>query len=174
MSTKEFKVEKLQTVKDSVVKAKVAIAVDFKGLSVAEITRLRRQLQAEGADITVVKNTLAKLAVKDTEFEPIGELLVGPAAIAFGFDDQVAPAKVIAKFIKETKKGVIKGGVLDGALLSPEQVKALADLPSREELIAKMLGSMNSPATGLVSCVSGVARALVIAMDGVRKQKESA
>lgn len=174
MATKAFKNEKLEAIKEIIAKAKVAIVTDYRGLSVLEITQLRRELQKEGADYTVVKNTLAKIAVQGTEYEALAELLQGPSAVAFGFNDQVAPAKVLKKFIKEKKKSEIKGGVLDGAVLSAKDVDNLANLPSREELYAKMLGSLNSPAQGIVMTTSGVARALVTAMDAVRKQKESA
>lgn len=173
MATKAFKEEKIKTISEVVSKAKVAIVSDYKGLTVAEITDLRRRLQEEKGDFAVVKNTLTKIAIKGTGFENLEEFLTGPSAIAVGFEDQVSPAKVLAKFIKEKKKTQIKGGVLDGKALSAEEVKQLSEIPSREELYAKMLGSINSPAQGIVNTVNGVARALVIAMDGVRKQKEA-
>lgn len=174
MATKAEKAQKLEAVKELISKAKVAIVTDYKGLSVSEITDLRRQLQKDGADYTVVKNTLAKIAIKDTEFEGIAEFLTGPTALALGFEDQVAPAKVIKKFVKENDKVQIKGGALDGKVLSVDDIKGLANLPSREELYAKMLGSINSPASGIVNTVTGVMRALVRATDAVRQQKESA
>jgi len=175
MSTKAFKNEKVDDIKESVSKAKVAIVTDYRGLTVAEITDLRRQLQKEEADYTVVKNTLAKLSVKDTGFEGISEFLKGPSAVIFGFNDQVAPAKVITQYIKKAKKTElkIKGAVLDGKVLDEKQVQQLSELPSREELFAKMLGSINSPATGIIYAINGVTRSLVCAMEEVRKQKEA-
>lgn len=174
MTTKAFKNDKVQEIKDSMSKATVAIVTDFRGLSVSEITDLRRLLQKEGADYTVVKNTLAKIAIKDTPYESLGEFLQGPSGIAMGFGDQVAPAKVLTQFIKKAKKSEIKGGVIDGNVISIDEVRKLSELPSKEELYAKMLGSINSPAHGVVNVVNGVARALVIAMEEVRKQKEAA
>jgi large subunit ribosomal protein L10 len=174
MATKAFKNEKIQEIKESIEKSKVAIVTDYRGFTVSEITDLRRQLQKESAEYTVVKNTLAKIAIKDTQFEALESFLQGPNAIALGFGDQVAPAKVITQYIKKAKKGQIIGGVIDGKALSPQDVQKLAELPSKEELIAKILGSINSPASGLVMAMSGVARSLVIAMEEVRKQKESA
>ena len=173
MATKAFKNEKIQEISDRVAKAKVAIVTDYRGLTVAEITDLRRQLQKEGADYTVVKNTLTKRAIKDTPYDGLEKLLEGPSAVVFGFEDQVAPAKVLTQFIKKAKKVELRGGILDGKILSPDEVRQLSELPSKEELYAKMLGSINSPATGIVNTVNGVMRALVIAMDGVRKQKEA-
>jgi large subunit ribosomal protein L10 len=175
MATKAFKDEKIQERSKSISNAKVAIVTDYRGLTVAEITDLRRQLQNEQADYTVVKNTLAKLAIKDTPYEGLADLLKGPSAVVLGFNDQAAPAKVLTQFIKKAKKPSLepRGGVLDGKVLTNKEVQMLADLPSRDELYAKMLGSINSPASGLVNTINGVARALVIAMDGVRKQKEA-
>lgn len=173
MATKAFKKEKIQEMSEIIAKSKVAIVTDYRGLTVAEITDLRRQLQKEGADYAVVKNTLAKIAVKDTPYDGLTEFLQGPSAVVFGFEDQVAPAKVLTQYIKKAKKVELKGGVIDGKVLSLEEVKKLAELPSKEELYAKMLGSINSPASGIVNVVNGVARALVIAMEEVRKQKES-
>ena len=173
MATKEQKNQKIQEIKDSFAKAQVAIVSDPTGLTVAEITDLRRRLQKEGADYTVVKNTLAIKAVEGTEYECVGELLKGASAIAFGFNDQVAPAKVLAAFTKEIDKAAFKGGVLDGKLLDVNEVKALATLPSKEELYAKMLGCINSPATGIAGCVNGVMSALVRAIDQVKEQKSA-
>jgi len=171
MATKAFKSEKIDAIKAKVEKAQVALITEYKGFSVEEITNLRRALQKEGGDYMVTKNTLTKIAVKGTEFEPLTDLMKGPIAIAFGFEDQVSPAKVVSKFIKETKKGEILGAVLEGNLLSADEAKALANLPSKEELYAKMLGSINSPATGITLGINGVMAALTRAVAAVRDQK---
>ena len=171
MATKEQKNQKIAEIKESFAKAQVAIVSDPTGLSVEEITTLRRQLQKEGADYTVVKNTLAIKAIEGTEYECMSDLLKGASAIAFGFNDQVAPAKILSNFVKEVEKAEVKGGAMDGKVLSVDEVKALAKLPSKEELYAKMLGCINSPATGIAGCVNGVMSALVRAIDQVRQQK---
>ena len=173
MATKAYKQEKIQEIRETASKAKVAIVSDYRGLSVLEITDLRRRLQQENGDFTVIKNTLAKIAFKDTNLEGIEEFLKGPSAIAFGFEDQVSPAKVLTKFIKEKKKTEIKGGILDGKVLSQDEVKELSNLPSKEELYAKILGSLNSPASGMVYAINGVMSGLVRAIDEVRKLKEA-
>ena len=98
----------------------------------------------------------------------------GPIAVAFGFEDQVSPAKIVSKFIKDTKKGEILGAILEGKLLSADEAKALAKLPSKEELYAKMLGSINSPASGIVGSVNAVMASLTRAVAAVRDQKEKA
>lgn len=173
MSTKAFKSEKISQMKEKIEKAKVAIVTDYKGLSVEEITKLRRSIQKEDGDYMVTKNTLAKIAVKGTEYEVLADSLTGPVAIAFGFDDQVAPAKALAKFIKETKKGEILAAAMDGKLLSASEAKALATLPSKQEIYAKMLGCINSPASGIANSVNAVMSSLVRAVAAVRDQKQA-
>ncbi len=168
MATKAFKKEKVETFKEQFEKAKVAIVTEYRGFSVEEITKLRRSLQKEGGDYTVTKNTLAKIAVKGTEFEVLTEVFKGPIALAFGFEDQVSPAKIMSNFIKESKKGEIIAAALDGKLFSAEEAKALANLPSREELYAKMLGCINSPATGIANATNGVLTQLVRTLDAVK------
>ena len=171
MSTKAFKQEKIEAMKENFSKAKVAVVTEYRGLTVEEITKLRRSLQKENSDYMVTKNTLAKVASKGTQFEVLADTLKGPVAIAFGFQDEVAPAKILTKFIKEVKKGEIIGAALDGKLLSAKETEVLANLPTKEELYAKMLGSINSPATGIVGAVNAVMSSLVRAMDQVAKQK---
>lgn len=171
MSTKAFKSEKIDAMKAKFEKAQVAVVTEYKGYSVEEITNLRRNLQKEGGDYTVTKNTLAKIAIKGTEFEALADLCKGPVAIAFGFEDQVSPTKIVSKFIKDSKKGEILGAVLDGKVLSVEETKALANLPSKEELYAKMLGSINSPASGIVGSINAVMASLTRAVAAVRDQK---
>ena len=171
MSTKAFKAEKISLIKEKIEKAKVAIVADYKGLSVEEITKLRRSVQKEDGDFMVTKNTLAKLAVKGTEYEVLTEAFTGPVAIAFGFEDQVAPAKALSKFIKESKKGEILAAALDGKLLSASEAKALAELPSKQEIYAKMLGCINSPASGIANSINAVMSSLTRAVAAVRDQK---
>lgn len=174
MATKAFKNGKVEDIKELISKAKVAIVSDYRGLSVSEITNLRRRLQKEDGEYAVVKNTLAKIAVKDTKFKGLEEFLKGPSAIALGYGDEVAPAKVILKYLKETKKtNELRGGVLDGKIISADDIKTISNLPTKQELIAKMMGSINSPAQGITNTLNGVASALVRAVDEVRKQKEA-
>ncbi len=171
MATKAFKSEKIETIKAKLEKAQVAILTEYKGYSVEEITKLRRNLQKEGGDYMVTKNTLTKIALKGTEFEVLADAMKGPIAIAFGFEDQVSPAKAVANFIKETKKGAILGGALDGKFLSAAEAEELSKLPSKDELIAKMLGSINSPASGIVGSINAVMSQLTRTMAAVRDSK---
>ncbi len=171
MSTKAFKSEKIEEIKSKIEKAQVAVITDYKGLTVEEITKLRREIQKTGGDYMVTKNTLTKIAVKDTPYEALTEKMTGPVALAFGFEDPVTPAKAVTGFIKEYKKCEILGAVLDGKLLSVEETKALANLPSKEELYAKLLGSIKSPASGVVGSINAVMAQLTRAMAAVRDQK---
>lgn len=173
MSTKAFKAEKISQMKEKIEKAKVAIVTDYKGLSVEEITKLRRSIQKEDGDYMVTKNTLAKLAVKGTEYEVLTDVLTGPVAIAFGYEDQVAPAKALAKFMKEAKKGEFLAAAMDGKLLSASEAKALANLPSKQEIYAKMLGCINSPASGIANSINAVMSSLTRAVAAVRDQKSA-
>lgn len=173
MSTKAFKNDKVALIKEKIDKAQVAIVTEYKGLSVEEITNLRRSLQKDGGDYMVTKNTLAKIAIKGTPYEVLADSLKGPIAIAFGFEDQVAPAKALSKFIKDIKKGEIIAAAMDGQLMSAAEAKALANLPSREEIYAKMLGCINSPASGIANSVNAVMSSLVRAVAAVRDQKSA-
>ena len=173
MATKAFKSEKIDAIKSKIEKAQVAVITEYKGLTVEEITKLRREIQKNGGDYMVTKNTLAKIAVKGTEYEALTEKLTGPIALAFGFEDPVSPAKAVTKFIKDTKKGEIIAAAMDGQLMSDEEAKALANLPSREELYAKMLGCINSPASGIANSVNAVMSSLVRAIAAVRDQKSA-
>ena len=173
MSTKAFKSEKISQIREKIEKAKVAIVTDYKGLSVEEITKLRRLIQKEDGDYMVTKNTLAKLAVKGTDYEVLTDAFTGPVAIAFGFEDQVAPAKALSKFIKESKKGEILAAAMDGQLLSASEAKALANIPSKQEIYAKMLGCINSPASGIANSVNAVMSSLTRAVAAVRDKKSA-
>lgn len=171
MATKAFKQDKIEAIKAKLEKAQVAIVTEYKGFSVDEIMNLRRKLQKDGGDYMVTKNTLAKIAVKDTPYEVLAETFKGPIALAFGFEDQVSPAKALAAFIKEAKKGEVIAAALDGKLLSAADAKALANLPSREEIYAKMLGCINSPASGIANATNSVITQLVRTMAAVRDAK---
>lgn len=176
MPTKQQKETTLTELKEQFGKAQVAIVTDYRGLTVAEITDLRRRLQKVGGDLTVAKNTLIRLVSKDTEWAELDTLLKGPTAVAVGYDDPVAAAKVVADFSKERRKVKIqvRGGVMQGKQMDAQGVQMLAETPPREVLLGRLMASMNSPATGLVMALNGVARNLVYALDAVRKQKESA
>ena len=176
MSKKQAVVAEL---KEQLTSAKGVVLTGYKGLTVAQDTALRREFREAGVTYHVVKNTMLRLAAQEAGIEGLDEHLEGTTAFAFSAEDAVAPAKVIGGFIKKNQlddAGVltIKVGMVEGQVIDAKEVNALATLPSREELIAKMLGSMNAPISNTVNVLQGVIRKAVYVLDAVRAQKESA
>lgn len=153
---------------------KAAFLADYRGLNVAQATALRRKLHDVGIEYRVVKNTLLRLAAKDTHAACLDEQLTGPTAIALVKGDPVVPAKALVEFAKAHNAFEIKAGVLDGKLLSAADIKALSDLPSREQLLAMMLGSMSAPATNFVGVLAAIPRSLVQVLSAIKDQKDAA
>lgn len=139
--------------------AQTGVLVDYRGLTVEEDTDLRRKLRAANVKYFVVKNTLLRLAAKETGLDALDEILHGPTALAVSDTDAVAPAKVLADYAKDNEKLELKSGFMDGSVMSLDEIKKLAATPSRETLIAKMMGSLNAP-------ISNLARLLATIADG--------
>lgn len=173
MSAREKKAQIVEELKDRFSNSSSAILVDYRGLTVEEATKLRKKFRESDAVYKVYKNTLTEIAVKELGYEELIPYLEGPTAIAFGVKDPVAPAKVLTEAIKDFKKMELKVGLVDGKIIDVNGIKALAELPSREELIAKMLGSMNAPISNLVGVLSGTIRSLVYALNAIKEQKEA-
>lgn len=174
MPTKEQKQTMVQEIKEKMGQAQVIILADQKGITVDKVTAVRRKLREAGCEMKVTKNTLTSIAAKELGIEGLDQYLVGPTVLAFGNDDPVAAAKIMSDFAKETKDAVsIKAGVLEGRLVDVEQIKALADLPSREVLLAKVLGGMQTPMYGFASVLSANLRNLVYVLEAVSQQKEA-
>ena len=165
--------------KEQLESAKGVVLTSYKGLTVAQDTELRRELREAAVSYHVVKNTMLRIAAKEAGIEGIEEHLEGTTAFAFSTEDAVAPAKVICGFIKKNKLEdaevlTVKVGMVEGKVIGVDEVKALATLPSREELNAKLLGSMNAPISNTVNVLQGVIRNAVYVLDAIRSQKESA
>ena len=152
----ELKKGVVADIKQKFEKAQTAVLVDYRGLNVAEDTELRNQLRKAGVEYAVLKNTMINLAVKDMGIDEIKTHLEGPTAVAFGYEDAIAPAKVLSDFVKKSKKMTIKCGVCDGAYLDEAGVQALANTPSREVLIAKIMGSMMSSVSKFVYALEAI------------------
>lgn len=136
-----------------------AVVVDYKGLTVAEVTELRKVMREAGVDYKVYKNTLVRRAAQEVGIEQFNdELLVGTNAIAFGYDDPVAPARILKKFIETHPKMQLKMGVVEGEFYDEAKIMELANIPSREELIAKLLGSLKAPVSNFVYLVNAIAK----------------
>jgi len=148
-----------------------AFLADYRGINVEQATRLRRELTQVGVEYRVVKNNLIKLATKGTAAEPLQAFCAGPTAVALAGADPVAPAKILSKFAKDVQAFELKAGVLGGKLLSVADINALADLPSREELLAKALASMNAPASNFVGTLAAIPRSLVQVLNAIGQSK---
>ena len=137
--------------------AQSVVVVDYRGLTVAEDTQLRKQLREAGVSYKVYKNTLVSRAVEGTEFESLRDVLEGPSAFAVSTTDATAPARILAKFAKTAPALEIKAGVVEGTYYDADGVKAIAAVPSREELLSKLLGSLQSPITNLARVLNQIA-----------------
>lgn len=167
----EQKTETINDLSQQMTAAKSIVLADFTGLDVASVTQLRRSLRSASVDYRVVKNRLAKRAASDAGLSSLEEFFSGPTAMAFGLDDPLEPIRVLQKFVDTGGKLSIKSGFMDGQVLSPEQVKALASLPSRDELLGKVIGAVQSPMYGLVGVFSALLRNLAGVVSAIEEAK---
>jgi large subunit ribosomal protein L10 len=154
--------------------SEISILVDYKGLDVSSITSLRAKLREAGVQMEVVKNTLLVRASEGTDAALMKDLYKGPNAIVLSKDDPVAPAKILVDFAKDNAKLEIKAGTLSGKLLDEESIKQLAKMPSREELLGKLVYTLNAVPTSFVNVLAGVPRSFVNVLNAVKDQKEAA
>jgi large subunit ribosomal protein L10 len=168
------KVEFLEKLTDRFGRAPIAVLTDYRGINVAKISELRRRVREADGEYMVTKNTLARLAVKDTSAAGLAEMLKGPTGIAFGFSDPVALAKAVTGFAKEHETFVVKGAVLEGEVLPGERVAQIAAMLGRDELRAQLLALLMTPAAQLVRVLAAPSRAMVQVLDARRRQQEGA
>jgi large subunit ribosomal protein L10 len=150
------------------------ILADYRGLSVKDMRALRTSLRETGGEATVYKNSLAQIAIRELELPNLDEFLAGPTVFVFTPEDPVATAKALLMFSKENKVFAFKGGLIEGNVVSAESVKAIASLPSREELIAKLMGTMLNPIRGFMAMANAPAGAFARAVKAVADQKAAA
>jgi large subunit ribosomal protein L10 len=175
MKTRKQKQENLDALAEQFKQANAAMLVSFKKMTVAKDQELRRQLREAGVTYSVVKNTLARKAAAGTPLEPLADEFKGVTGVALSTTDPVSLSKAISKFTKANAEIFsFKVGLVEGRVLELKQVEAIANLPSREELISKMLFLINAQAQRLVTVIQAVPRNLVVVMDQVRAQKEAA
>ena len=154
-------------------RAQLVILVGYRGLKVNDLNQLRRELEKTGgSDFLVAKNTLTKRALTGTGFEKMFNLLEGPNALLFAYDDPVAPTKTLTEFAKRFQQLELRGGVLSGKLLDGEQVRNLAKMPGRIELLGTLAGVLAAPMRNLASGLAAIPRGLVNALTAVKDQKE--
>ena len=163
----------VQELREKLAVSKSLFFTDYAGLTVEEITKLRGELRKDGNSYAVVKNTLFRIAAGDVASQ-LETYLAGPTGVVFAGEDPVAPAKAIKTFSDATKKLGIKAAYVDGQVIDKSQVERLASLPSKQELIAKLVGSLASPLRGLVTVLSGNQSGLVRVLNAIREQKEAA
>jgi len=164
----------LGEIKQSVENSNVIWVVDYRGLTVKQTEALRGVIRKNEASMSVYKNTLVKRILTELGLPELDDVLAGPSAFVFASGDPVASAKALKSFAKENDKLVIKGGILDGKAMNADQVKAIADLPSREELLAKLLRTLQNPMSGLVRVLNGPATGLAQALNQIAEKKNAA
>ncbi|MCL6517315.1 50S ribosomal protein L10 [Alicyclobacillus sp.] len=157
MGVREEKEQLVAEIADRFSRSKSTIITDYRGLNVAEVTELRKQLREAGVEYRVLKNTLTRRAAEQVELTGVEAYLTGPTAIAFGFDDPVTPAKVLFDFAKKHKALELKGGVVEGRVVNAKEVEALATLPSREGLLSMLLSVLQAPVRNFAYAVKQVA-----------------
>ena len=157
MAKVELKQPIVEEISAQIKDAQSVVLVDYRGLTVEQDTRLRKQLREAGITYKVYKNTMMNFAFKGTDFEQLADQLEGPSAIAISKDDATAPARVIAKFAKNAPALEIKAGVVEGTLYDAKGMEAIAKIPSREELLSKFLGSIQSPITNFARVMNQLA-----------------
>jgi len=173
ISSQQEKAQKVSAIQEKLKTAKVAIVTEYRGLSVAQMTRLRRQIRQASGEYQVVKNTLLRRALKDTAYGALDRLLQGPTGWVLGYEDPVSLSKALVKFIEENEKLTIKGGWLDGEFMDQAKVKALAQMPSRPELQAKLLALIQAPAVQLLRLLQEPGARVARLVEALRKGKES-
>ena len=167
--TKEQKNEILKDLIDKFSRSKAVVFADYRGLDVASVSELRGQLREGGAEAKVAKKTLMRLAAEDQKITDIPkEILDGPVAATFSYEDELAGLKILFKFSKENENLKLLGGVIDGKIIGKEEILQLAKLPGRDELLAKMIGSMNAPVSGFVGVLSNLVGGMVRVLDAYK------
>jgi len=170
---RQQKAAKIEEVSALVAKAQTIVVAEYRGLDVDSVTRLRKEARGQGVQLRVLKNTLARRAVNDTPFSGLADKMVGP--LVYGFSsDPVAAAKVLSNFAKSNDKLVVKAGALPNVVMDDAGVKALATLPSREELLAKLMATMQAPIGQFVRTLNEVPARFVRTLAAVRDAKEKA
>ena len=168
------KTKQVEELRHRLKQAAAAILTDFRGLNVAEISQLRSKLREAGAEYKVVKNTLLERAAESLGIKGLKPFLEGPTAVAFSREDPVSPARALQEYIRQMRKLQVKGGLVEGRVLTANQIKALAEMPAKPQMRARVLGTLQAPMYGLMGVLTGLQRNLVYALDQIRRQKEAA
>ena len=174
MGSLEQKKQVVESIKDKFSKAQSVVMMEYRGLNVGEITELRSKMKKAGNEMKVFKNTLVERAADDCGIEGLNKYLKGPIAWGFSLQDPISAPKVVSEFAKTHKKLIIKGGILEKKAIEEDGIRTLAELPSREVLLAQVLAGMQAPLTGMANVLQGPIRKFVYAIEALRKEKEQA
>ncbi|HEV8659277.1 MAG TPA: 50S ribosomal protein L10 [Thermoanaerobaculia bacterium] len=168
---REDKAQAISEFNETIGKATNAFLIDFKGITVPQVTELRKQVRETGSEYIVVKNTLALIAVKDSPLKTLEKQFSGMTAVAYNTTDAVALAKALTKFAKDVPTVQFKGAMLDGQIVPASEIQNIANLPSREEVVTKLLFILQSPIRGLVTVLNANIRNLAVVLDQIAKQQ---
>lgn len=168
------KVEKVATIKELFAANQAVMVTEYRGLTVEDMAELRKSLRDSGVELKVTKNTLMRIAVQETEYEPILSLIEGPVALAYIQDDVVKAAQSLVAYARRNPKLKIRGGLVEGKVVQGPDVRVIATLPPREVMLAQLVGTIKAPLNNLVGVLSGPTRGLVRVLDAIREQKEQA
>ena len=169
---RDEKAQAISEFSEGIGKATNAFLIEFKGITVPQVTELRKQVRDSGSEYVVVKNTLALIAVKDSPLVALREQFTGPTAVAYNKTDAVALAKALTKFAKDVPAVQFKGAMLNGQIVPAAEIQNIANLPSREELVAKLLFMLQSPIRGLATVLNANIRNIAVVINQIAKQKE--
>jgi len=160
-------------VKDKIERSQALIFYDYRGLTVEEVTELRNKFRDADVEYRVIKNAIMRRAVDMLDIKGLDETLTGPTAVAFGYSDPAAPAKVLVEFIKKLKKTEIKSGILGRKIIGTAGIQSLAELPSKEQLLGRLAGTLQAPISGFARSLSGIICKLGYALNAVKEQKQA-
>lgn len=170
--TRQQKQKEVEALLEKLQQSKSGALVSYEKLNVADLTNLRKELREAGVSLTMIKKRLLKIVLEKAGLDPNQlDLADKNVSLALSSNDEVAPAKILAKFAKEHESLELQGGILESQIIDKNQIKALANIPSREELLAKMVGSLKSPISGLVGSLSGNLRNLVYTLNAIKEAK---
>lgn len=170
----EAKKEAVNKISDRLQRSVAAVLTNYRGLNVAEATQLRKKLRDAGVEYKVLKNTLTRFACEKLGLDALKQDLVGPTAIAFSYEDPVAPAKILSEFAKEHKKLILKSGIVEGRIVDKSTLMELAALPARDVLLTQVVSGFQAPLTGFVNVLNGNLQNFARVLDAIREQKEEA
>lgn len=169
----EQKKQIVEKLADMLKNSSAGVIVDYKGINVADDTKLRAKLRDAGVNYSVIKNTLLSFAVKEAGLDELEAVLKGTTALAVSEEDPVSAAKILSEYASKNKKFTIKGGFVDGKVISSDEVNNLAKLPSREVLLSKVLGGFNAPISGFVNLLNANIRGLAIVLNAIAEKKSA-